>query len=123
MKKVKEATAQQPLREPMTPAQRIRADWKSLMGRVSYFSLLTNIPYLAFLALLVVVYIANSHRAVELQRDYARQQQILKELHWRYMDAKTKLMSASTETEIIRQSEPYGLKPLRLPAYSIVVKK
>jgi hypothetical protein len=107
----------------MTPAQRIRADWKALMGKVSYMGMLTNIPYLAFLVLLVVIYIANNHRAVELQRELSKQQKTLKELRWRYMDTKTRLMNAGMETEIIRSSAPLGLKPLTLPAYSIVVKK
>lgn len=108
--------------EPKTPIQRIRADWSALRRRMSYTGMLTNIPYLAFLALLAVIYIANSHRAVELQRELNRQQQVLKELHWRYMDTKTRLMNAGMETEIIRSSGPLGLKPLTLPAYSIAVK-
>lgn len=105
----------------MTPAQRIRADWKALMAKVSYMGLLTNIPYLAFLALLAVIYIANSHRAVEQQRELNKQQQVLKELRWRYMDSKTRLMNAGMETEIIHAAAPHGLKPLTLPAYSIKV--
>jgi len=122
MKKVKNIPFVSP-REPMTPAQRIRADWKALMARVSYMGMLTNIPYLAFLVLLVVIYIANNHRAVELQRELSKQQKALKELRWRYMDTKTRLMNAGMETEIIRSSAPLGLKPLTLPAYSIVVEK
>jgi hypothetical protein len=110
-------------REPLTPAQRIRADWKALMARVSYMGILTNIPYLSFLALLAVVYIANSHRMVETQRELNKQQQVLKELRWRYMDTKTHLMNAGMETEVIRSSAPLGLKPLTLPAYSIAVGK
>jgi len=121
MKKVKNIPFVSP-REPMTPAQRIRADWKALMAKVSYMGMLTNIPYLAFLVLLVVIYIANDHRAVELQRELSKQQKALKELRWRYMDTKTRLMNAGMETEIIRSSAPLGLKPLTLPAYSIVVK-
>ena len=122
MKKVKEIPSVSP-REPMTPAQRIRADWKALMARVSYMGMLTNIPYLAFLVLLVVIYIANNHRAVDLQRELNKQQKALKELRWRYMDTKTRLMNAGMETEIIRSGTPLGLKPLTLPAYSIVIEK
>jgi hypothetical protein len=122
MKKVKDMPFVSP-REPMTPAQRIRADWKALMAKVSYTGMLTNIPYLAFLVLLVVIYIANNHRAVDLQRELNKQQKALKELRWRYMDTKTRLMNAGMETEIIRSGEPLGLKPLTLPAYSIVLEK
>jgi hypothetical protein len=120
MKKVKDIPFVSP-REPMTPAQRIRADWKALMAKISYMGMIANIPYLAFLVLLAVIYIANSHRAVEMQRELNKQQQVLKELRWRYMDSKTRLMNAGMETEIIRSSDPLGLKPLTLPAYSIVL--
>ena len=107
--------------EPRTPAQRIRADIRALRDRLSYTKVLTNIPYVAFCALLAVIYIANSHRAVEMQRELNKQQQVLKELRWRYMDTKTRLMNAGMETEIIRNGVPNGLKPLTLPAYSIVI--
>lgn len=107
--------------EPVTPAQRIRADWKALMARITYKGMVGNIPYVAFVALLCIIYIANNHRAVETQRELNKQQQTLKELRWRYMDIKTRLMNAGMETEMIRRGEAQGLKPLLLPAYSIVV--
>lgn len=109
--------------DALTPAQRIRADYQALVQRVSYTKVITNIPYIAFLALLAVVYIANSHRAVELQRELNKQQATLKELRWRYMDTKTRLMNAGMESNIIQSGAPIGLKPLTLPAYSIVVSK
>jgi hypothetical protein len=108
--------------EALTPAQRIRADWMALMKRLSYTKVITNIPYIAFLALLAVIYIANSHRAVELQREINKQQAMLKELRWRYMDTKTRLMNTGMESNVIQSGAPLGLKPLTLPAYSIVIK-
>lgn len=107
--------------EPVTPAQRIRADWKALVGKVTYRAMISNIPYVAFVALLCIIYIANNHRAVETQRELNKQQQVLKELRWRHMDIKTRLMNAGMETEMIRRGELMGLKPLMLPAYSIIV--
>ena len=38
------------------------------------------------------------------------------------MDTKTRLMNAGMESNIIQSGAPLGLKPLTLPAYSIVVK-
>jgi hypothetical protein len=109
--------------EHRTPAQRIRSDIRALRDRLSYTKVLTNIPYIAFCALLAVMYIANNHRAVDRQRELNKRQQVLKELRWRYMDTKTRLMNAGMETETIRESIPLGLKPLTLPAYSIVLEK
>jgi hypothetical protein len=107
--------------EGLTPVQRIRADWRSLREKLSYTKLLANVPYVAFLALLAVLYIANGHRAVETQRELNKQQKELKELRWRYMDAKTRLMNATMESKMIVSGAGIGLKPLTLPAYSITV--
>lgn len=121
MKKVKGVPFVGPV-EPRTPVQRIRADIRALRSKLSYTSLLTNIPYVAFLALLAVIYIANNHRAVEIQREMNKQQQVLKELRWRYMDSKTRFMNAAMESNVIQSGSRLGLKPLTLPAFSIVIE-
>jgi hypothetical protein len=105
--------------EALTPAQRIRSDWKSLVEKVSYKAIVNNIPYLAFLVLLCVLYISNSHKALEMQRQLNAQHKELKELRWKYMDTKSQLMFAKTETQVIKRSEGIGLKPSLLPAYKI----
>ena len=50
--------------EETQPVQRIRNDWKALLEKVSYKGIVNNIPFLAFLALMCVLYINNSQRAV-----------------------------------------------------------
>lgn len=102
-----------------TPAQRIRNDWKALLERVSYKGIVNNIPFLVFVALLCIVYISNSQRAVAIQREMNKKEKELKELRWKYMDIKSKLMNAGMETEMIRSANAIGLKPLMLPAYKI----
>jgi len=80
---------QAPQQEVLTPAQRVRSDWRSLVEKVSYKAIVNNIPYLAFLVLLCVLYISNSHRALEMQRELNAQRKVLKELRWKYMDTKS----------------------------------
>lgn len=103
----------------MAPVQRIRSDWKMLLEKVSYKAIVNNIPYLAFIALLGVLYINNSQRAIETQRELNKQNKVLKELRWKYMDIKTQLMNARMETEVIKNAGKIGLKPMMLPAYKI----
>ena len=103
----------------LTPAQRVRGDWRSLVEKVSYKAIVNNIPFLAFIALLCVLYISNSHRAIEMQREISAQNKILKELRWKYMDTKSQLMYVKTETQVIKSAENIGLKPSLLPAYKI----
>jgi hypothetical protein len=101
------------------PIQRIRNDWKMLLDKVSYKGIVNNIPYLAFLALMCVLYINNSQRAVSMQRELNAQNKYLKELRWKYMDIKSQLMNAGMESEVIRSAAGLGLKPLMLPPYTI----
>ena len=114
--KRKETVAEQ---AEMPPVQRIRSDWKMLLEKVSYKAIVNNIPFLAFIALLGVLYINNSQRAVEMQRELNRQNLALKELRWKYMDTKSQLMNARMETEVIKNAGQLGLKPMMLPAYKI----
>lgn len=50
-------------------AQRVRSDWKTLVDKLSYKAIVNNIPFLAFVVLLAVLYISNSQRAVDMQRE------------------------------------------------------
>lgn len=106
--------------EEVTPVQRVRNDWKTLVEKVSYKAIVSNVPYLAFVAVLCVLYINNTQRAVEMQRELTKQNKILKELRWKYMDIKTQVMYVKMETQVIRNASVLGLKPLMLPAYTIV---
>ncbi len=105
--------------EVLTPAQRVRNDWRALVEKVSYKAFVNNIPYLAFVALLAVLYISNSHRALEMQQELTMKHKALKELRWKYMDAKSQLMNVKAETQVIKNAEGIGLKPSLMPAYKI----
>lgn len=110
---------QEQQQEDVTPVQRVRNDWKTLVEKVSYKAIVSNVPYLAFVAVLCVLYINNTQRAVEMQRELTKQNKVLKELRWKYMDIKTQVMYVKMETQVIRNASALGLKPLMLPAYTI----
>ena len=107
--------------EVLTPAQRVRSDWRSLVDKVSYKAIVNNIPFLAYVVLLCVLYISNSHRAIEIQREINTRNDSLKEMRWKYLDMKSQLMYVKSETQVIKKAENIGLKPSLLPAYKITV--
>ena len=80
-----------------------KMDWRKVLDKISYRGIVNNVPFLAFIVLLGVFYIANKNAAIETQRELDKQQKVLKELNWRNMDAKSKLMNAGMEAEIIRR--------------------
>jgi len=98
-----------------------KLDWRKVVDKISYKGIVHNVPYLAFILLLGVFYIANNNAAIETQRELDKQQKILKELNWRNMDAQSKLMNAGMEAEIIRKGTNIGMKPLMMPAYKITI--
>jgi len=105
--------------EQTVQAQHVRSDWRAVVEKLSYKGIVNNIPFLAFLVLLCVLYITNNQRNIEAQRVLNKKNEELKELRWRYMDIKSQLMNAGMETEIIRSAATIGLKPMMLPAYRI----
>lgn len=115
---IEKNTSQEPL---LSPAQHVRNDWKAFVDKVSYKGIVSNIPFIAFLAVLCMLYINNSHNAIQIQRDINTQGKILKELRWKYMDIKSQLMSKKMESQVMKDAAVLGLKPLTLPAYKIEV--
>lgn len=105
--------------EQAVPVQHVRNDWRALVDKLSYKGIVANIPFLAFLVLLCVLYIANNQRTIDAQRVLNRKNEELKELRWKYMDIKSQLMNAGMETEVIRSAAALGLKPMMYPAYRI----
>lgn len=102
-----------------TPVQRVRADWNMLLEKLSQKAIVKNVPYLAFVVLLCVLYIGNTQSAIETQRELSKQNKVLKELRWEYMDAKSQLMYVQMESQVIKKASDVGLAPLQLPAYRV----
>ena len=101
--------------------ERVRNDWRSFVDKLSYKGIVSNVPFLAFVVLLCVIYITNNQKTIEMQRELNKQNEVLKELRWKYMDIKSQLMNAGMETEIIRNSAVIGMKPMLLPAYKVEI--
>ena len=118
---MEEETIVQEQEEQMAVPQPVRNDWKAIVEKMSYRGIVNNIPFLAFIVLMCVLYITNNQRTIETQRIINSKNEELKELRWRYMDIKSQLMNAGMETEVIRNAAALGLKPMMLPTYRIAL--
>lgn len=118
---MEEETIVQEQEEQMAVPQPVRNDWKAIVEKMSYRGIVNNIPFLAFIVLMCVLYITNNQRTIETQRILNSKNEELKELRWRYMDIKSQLMNAGMETEVIRNAAALGLKPMTLPTYRIAL--
>lgn len=82
---------------------------------------ITNIRYIAFIVVLAIIYIANTHYAERNLRKMSILQKDLKELRWQYMTSTSKLMFQSKQTEIAKLVEETGLKENIEPPKKIVI--
>ena len=79
-------------------------------------------PFVIFLAMLGMIYIANRHFAEKNIRGIDKLSKEVKELSWDYKTLKADLMLKSTQTEVARQVDTLGLKEPVEPPRKIVVK-
>ena len=87
----------------------LRFHWKRLLN---YQSIVKQIPFFLFLALLAVVYIYNGHYADKTIREISKTEHELKELHYEYKTVKGDVLFRSKQSELVKAVEPLGLKEL-----------
>jgi len=86
--------------------------WKKWLN---YSSIVKQVPFFLFLALLAVIYIYNGHNADKTIRNINRTAQEVKELQYEYKSVKSEVMFRSKESELAKAVEPLGLKELLVP--------
>ncbi|MBB6497883.1 FtsL-like putative cell division protein [Pedobacter cryoconitis] len=79
------------------------------------------LPFLIFLSLLTMLYIANSHMAVKNIRDIDKLNKEVKELSWEYKSLKADLMFKSKLTEVAKKVDTLGIKELTEPPHKIII--
>lgn len=81
------------------------------------------LPFLLYLTVLGMMYIANKHYAEKNIRQIEKINKELKELKWEHMTTKHELMFKSKQTELAKLTAEFGLKEAVVPPIKIVVKK
>lgn len=86
-----------------------KLSWKRWLN---YQSLVKQVPFFLFLAVLAVVYIYNGHYADKTIRNINKTAKEVKELQWEYKQVKSEVMFQSKQSELVKAVEPLGLKEL-----------
>ena len=94
--------------EPVTP-DKYRDGWKKWLN---YQSIVKQVPFFLFLALLAVIYIYNGHYADKMIRNINQTAKEVKELKYEYKTVKSEVMFRSKQSELVKAVEPLGLKEL-----------
>jgi len=79
------------------------------------------LPFLLFLSFLCMLYIANSHMAVNNIRKIDKLSKEVKELSWEYKSLKADLMFRSKLTEVAKKVDTLGIKELIVPPKKLIV--
>src|SRR5689334_12692345 len=85
------------------------AGWKKMLN---YQSIVKQIPFFLFLALLAVIYIYNGHYAEKTIIGIKKTSKDVKELQYEYKNVKSEVMFRSKQSEMAKAVEPLGLKEL-----------
>lgn len=87
-----------------------KTSFKSIAGLFNSQWLTGNLNFFLFLSFLTVVYIANGHWADKTVRNINKTENELKDLQFEYKTVKSELMFKSEEAQVLKVSEPLGLK-------------
>ena len=84
-------------------------------------SVLKHVPFLLFLSVIAILYIANGYWADDKVRQVNKISAQLKELRSEYISTKSDLMFVSKQSEVAKMADKLGLKEPVTPPMKIVV--
>jgi hypothetical protein len=86
-------------------------------------AVLKNMPFLVFLAILAMFYISNTYYSEKTFKQIEKIKNELKELRYRSITAKAKMLDVCKQTEIAKKVELIGIKGTTTPPYKIFYSK
>jgi hypothetical protein len=94
------------------PAKEIPDNYvfKYLNGKINADSATRALPFMLFIALLGMIYIANRNLAERDIRDIDKVEKQVNELSWDYKSVKAKFAFKSTLSEVLKRVDTLGLK-------------
>ena len=79
---------------------------------LNYQSIVRQVPFFLFLAMLAVIYIYNGHYADRTIRAINQTAKDVKELQYEYKTVKSEVMFRSQQSQLAKAVEPLGLKEM-----------
>jgi hypothetical protein len=131
MNKIREQISEEPVEAPIAeePVVEKKATAPAKPSTLSTWiaqnmskeSALNILPFLFFLTVLGMLYIANKHYAEKNIRQIEKINKELKELKWEHLTVKSILMSKSKQSEVAKITKAFGLNEAVVPPTKIVV--
>jgi len=78
-----------------------------------------NVPFLLYLAILVMMYISNTYSSERMYKQIEKTKTELKELRFEYITSRSALMFSSRLSELNKRAQSMGLKETVIPPVKI----
>lgn len=85
--------------------------------------IIKQIPYIFFLTLLAIIYIANTYYSEKTIREIDVVNNEIKELRSEYISSKSELMFKSKQSEVVKSAAMLEIKESTVPPKKIILRK
>lgn len=111
--------------QPVRKQKRVSKSLSQVLGGeyLSRRSVMDNLSFLVYLAVLAMLYIGNTYYAEKTFKDIEKIKTEMKEYRAQYITAKSALMNHSRLSEIEKRANVLGLRITTLPPYKIFYSK
>ena len=128
MEEEKKTTPPEPQKEEIRPVRKSGKMTKGLHDIIggdllSNRAVLSNLPFLIFLAILAMFYIGNTYYSEKTFKQIEKIKNELKELRYQSITAKAKMLDVCKQTEIAKKVVQLGIKGTTTPPYKIFYSK
>jgi hypothetical protein len=86
-------------------------------------NVVNQLPFLIYIVLIAVMYIANSYNAEKVIIESAKTKKLNEEYRYSYISTHSKLMNVSRQSELAHKLVTTGLKELKAPPHKIILKE
>jgi hypothetical protein len=80
-----------------------------------------NMPFIIFLTVLIMFYIANSYNAERIIREIDRTKVELREKSAEFISTRSQLMFESKQSAVAQSAAPFGLKESMEPPHTLII--
>jgi hypothetical protein len=128
MKEEQNETIKEPGKEEIRPVKKTGKMTKGIHDVIggdllSNQAVLSNLPFVVFLALLAMLYIGNTYYSEKTFKEIEKTKNELKELRYQSISAKSKMLDVGKQTEIAKKVERMGIRGTTTPPYKIFYSK
>lgn len=120
-----EEKAEEAAAPPRKRKKRFGADWLRFMNVFEWFDrdqIVRNIPFILYVTVLVMFYIANTYYAERLIRQTDKARAALRERSAEFVSTRSQMMFETQQSEVAKSTASVGLVESKEPPHKLIIK-